>query len=508
MTKQEAMTDEKTNSEINEDEWRKKNFSSKFVHVMKNITVEPLLGIFQLSSVLTNLTTQNLNLQKACQVNLKLEEVVCTSLGNRNATFYKDKEVIVQQLVSGMLIWQNIIQNAIPCVLVIFIGPWSDRRQKRKPFMLMPIFGEIVRNIGLLVCVYYFYELPMEVAGVVESIPSSITGSLPVLFLAVFAYVGDISTVKSRTLRIGYVTLFSSISVPIGAALSGILFRHFGFNGMYYISTMLYLFTFIYGIIVIKDIKPVIEEKADKTEITEHKKSSLHTIIDFFDLRHVKKAFLVTFKEGNDNKRVNIILLLIIVIIILGPLSGEQAFMYLLTRVKYNWNEIDYSFFSTYYFVCNLTGIGFTLLILVNQFNLDDRLIGAIGCLSKSLAAFVYAFAPTEFVFYLGPIVDILHSTAYVAMKSMLSKLVSANELGQVLAIFSLVETMIPGIFKPLYSIIYQKTLHRLPGAFYIFGGILNIPGIFIFLWMYKKHKQMKRDKFTEEKQALNSHPA
>lgn len=64
----------------------------------------------------------------------------------------------------------------------------------------------------------------MEVTGVVQSIPSSITSSLPVLCLAMFAYMGDISTVKSRTLRIGYVTLFSSISVPIGSALSGILF--------------------------------------------------------------------------------------------------------------------------------------------------------------------------------------------------------------------------------------------------------------------------------------------
>lgn len=143
------------------------------------------------------------------------------------------------------------------------------------------------------------------------------------------------------------------------------------------------------------------------------------------------------------------------------------------------------------------------LLIPVNRFNLDDRLIRAIRCLSKGQAA----FQPTEFIFYLGPIVDVLHSTAYVAMKSMLSKLVSANELGQVLAIFSLDETIIPVIFKPLYSLIHQKTLHRLSGAFYIFGEILNITGIFIFLCMYKKHEQMTRDKFTEEKQALIVQP-
>jgi len=53
---------------------------------------------------------------------------------------------------------------------------------------------------------------------------------------------------------------------------------------------------------------------------------------------------------------------------------------------------------------------------------------------------------------------------------------------GQVLAVFSLVETVVPAVFKPLYSAIYQRTLHRLPGAFYIFGGTINLPGALIFL--------------------------
>lgn len=175
----------------------KKDFSSRAAHALRNITVEPLLGVFQLSVILSSLTTQNLNLQKACRVNLKLDGAACDALrGGRNATAaYRSEEIEVQQLVAGMMVWQNVIQNTVPCILVIFIGSWSDRNRRRKPFMLMPVLGELVRNAGLIACVFYFYELPMEVAGIVESVPSSVTGSLPVLFLAVFAYVGDISTV-------------------------------------------------------------------------------------------------------------------------------------------------------------------------------------------------------------------------------------------------------------------------------------------------------------------------
>ncbi|CAI6366572.1 unnamed protein product [Macrosiphum euphorbiae] len=499
-----------TNGDADEDEWRKMSFTSKAAHMARNVTVEPMLGVFQLSMIMSSLTTQNLNMQKACRVNLSLGQTVCYALENKNATSYRNEELAVQQLVTKMMLWQSPFQNIVPCVLVMFVGSWSDRNQKRKPFMLLPIIGELVRNAGLVICVYFFYELPMEIAGVVESVPSAVTGGLPILILAVFAYVGDISTVKSRTVRVGFVSLIFSISITVGSALSGILFRDYGFYGVYFISTALYLFSFMYCIIVIKDIKPAIVEKYHEPNIVVGKceKSALHAITDFFDLRHVKEAIRVTFKRGNDDKRrTDIILLFVIMVIILGPMSGEQTLMYLLVRVKFGWNEVDFSVFSTYYFICNLVGIAFTLWILVKRFSIDDRLLGAIGCLSKGLASFVYAYAPTEFLFYLGPIVDIFHGTALVAFRSILSKLVPANQLGQALAVSSLVETIVPAIFRPLYNVIYYKTLHFLPGAFYILGGILNLSGIFVFLWMYKKHIQNEKWEDFEEKQALSGEP-
>lgn len=125
---------------------------------------------------------------------------VCFGLENKNITFFPEEEVRVQQEVADMLIWQTIIQSSIPCILVIFIGSWSDRHRKRKPCMLVPIVGEIVRNIGLLLCVHYFYQFRMEVAGLVEAIPTSLAGGLDVLYLAAFSYIGDISSVSELPL--------------------------------------------------------------------------------------------------------------------------------------------------------------------------------------------------------------------------------------------------------------------------------------------------------------------
>lgn len=183
------------------DSWQEMGFCAKAKYIFQNITVEPLLALFQVSSVLSSLTTQNLNLQKACRVNLQMGDDVCYGLENKNITFYAQEEVQVQKLVSDMLIWQTVIQSSLPCVLVVFIGSWSDRHGKRKPCMIIPVIGEIVRNAGLIMCVFYFYELKMEMAGLVESIPTSVAGGLDVLYLAAFSYMGDISAV-SQTLSV------------------------------------------------------------------------------------------------------------------------------------------------------------------------------------------------------------------------------------------------------------------------------------------------------------------
>jgi len=129
--------------------------------------------------------------------------------------------------------------------------------------------------------------------------------------------------VKNRTLRVGFVSLCSSVSVPIGAALSGILFRDYGFYGVYAISTALYVCSFVYGAAFVTDAQPAAADgHRPKTAAGSNAKSSLRALVNFFDLRHVRESFRVTFRRGTDDRRRDVALLLVIVVIILGPLSG------------------------------------------------------------------------------------------------------------------------------------------------------------------------------------------
>lgn len=183
------------NGDVNDDE-------SAHMTLLKNVTVEPMMFPYLVATVLVILANQNLNIQKACQTELDLSLEVCTALEDKDKDptgELADSEVAVQKLVADMLIWQTVLQNAVPAVFVLFLGSWSDRNRWRRPCMLLPIYGEIAKNFGLLVCVYYFQSIGMNVTGLWQSLPMAITGYWTVMFMAVMSYIGDISTVRSNT---------------------------------------------------------------------------------------------------------------------------------------------------------------------------------------------------------------------------------------------------------------------------------------------------------------------
>lgn len=221
------------------------------------ITVEPILACYVMPSVLSALATQNLYLEKACRVNLGFEHHICDALTRRETANYTLEEEAVQTLVASVAGWKTPLQSFLPCVVLIFLGAYSDRVGQRKFCMLLPIIGEFLTSIGLIINTYFFYELPLEVAAVTEAIFPALTGGWFTMFMGVFSYIGDVTTEEQRTLRIGIVNLFHSVGVPVGAALSGILVRKIGLYGVFSITATLYILSFMYGYFRIKEVKKV-----------------------------------------------------------------------------------------------------------------------------------------------------------------------------------------------------------------------------------------------------------
>lgn len=237
------------------------SFSERLKIIKQNTTVEPIMACYIMPSVLSSLAMQNLNLEKGCLVNLNFSEEICKALQLRQTENYTEYERDVQTLTANVQAWKNVVQTAIPVLLILFVGAWSDKTGRRKACILMPIVGEFMTCIGFIVNTYFFYELPVEVAALTESIFPAITGGWFTNFIGVFSYIGDITTTEDRTYRVGIVNMCMSLGYPIGSALSGVLLKWVGYYGVFSISGVLYLFCLVYGYIYLEDPKPKPQEK-------------------------------------------------------------------------------------------------------------------------------------------------------------------------------------------------------------------------------------------------------
>lgn len=236
----------------------------KLMQIRSSITVEPIIACYIMSNVFSGLAIQNLNLEKACRVNLGYDDEVCSALNRRQTENYTLQESEVQKLTASVQAWKNIVQTTFPCILVLFVGSWSDKTGRRKACILLPIFGEVLCCTSFMLNTYFFYELPLEVTALSDLFPS-LTGGWITVCVGVFSYIGDVTTKEMRTFRVGVANLCMSLGIPIGMSLSGILLKQIGYYGIFMISNCLYVTSLVYGYVRLKD--PCVSQNRQRVSI-------------------------------------------------------------------------------------------------------------------------------------------------------------------------------------------------------------------------------------------------
>lgn len=152
----------------------------------KYITVEPMIVCYLLPFVLTYAAIENMNLEKACrelvtseigfekdicklfvrkdefdikcmgdgwQNGVKIDKIVgkfpkiYSSLENKSEEIFNflcDSEDEVQKKLSKINSIGNPISSIGPLIIVLFAGPWSDKKNLRVPCMIVPYLGEAI----------------------------------------------------------------------------------------------------------------------------------------------------------------------------------------------------------------------------------------------------------------------------------------------------------------------------------------------------------------------------
>ncbi|CAH2264394.1 jg18448 [Pararge aegeria aegeria] len=439
---------------------RLKEFIKKTWALKSKVTVEPYVICYVLPSVLAGLAVQNLCLEKSCLVNLKYDEQTCRHIMQGRTHNYTEQEKNVQKMVAGMTAWSFPLQTALPGILTLFLGAWSDRTGNRKNFMVLPILGKLISVFGIILSTVFFLQVGLNETALIEGLPPALAGGRVSMTMAVYSYVTDITSDSERTFRLGIITAILTLSRPIGLALSGIMTNRFGYYGVFTVACIFYLTGFVYIVLRLK------EKKKKKIE-----NEKPETVFSMFSAKDFAATVNVAFKPREGSRRLQIILVMIAYMFIVGPVLGSFITIYLLSK----------------------------------RWKIEDSIIGIVACISRVAASVVYALAPSRTVYFLGPVLDMFSSAGATSLRSIASKLVKADEVGKTSSLISISEALVPVIYSPVYSKVYLSTLSTFSGAFYLISAALAVPAILIYLTLYiLRRKEILESQSAESKSKEN----
>ena len=92
------------------------------------------------------------------------------------------------------------IKGVPPVLFSLFIGPWSDRAG-RKVLMILPMTGYIFFYLWMMINTIYYEEMAVEY--LMLEVLTYWPGGWMCLWLGYYSYISDISSPRSRAIRIG-----------------------------------------------------------------------------------------------------------------------------------------------------------------------------------------------------------------------------------------------------------------------------------------------------------------
>lgn len=183
--------------------------------IFSYISVEPFVLAWVLPSCILIVAMENLNLEKACRVNLGLSDEICVNMINKTINNIDCSEEYLKELSANETVGESIKELAIsvckaetesqkllsvvfglrapiaaifPLIIVLFAGGWSDKKGIRKPLVLFPILGELIGAIILLISSIFMDEIPMEVPAFSERVMPSVFGGQTLMLMGIYSY--------------------------------------------------------------------------------------------------------------------------------------------------------------------------------------------------------------------------------------------------------------------------------------------------------------------------------
>lgn len=194
-------------------------------------------------------------------------------------------------------------------------------------------------------------------------------------------------------------------------------------------------------------IEPVVEEE----------KKNL--CLEFFDPRLANQCLRSFYKKREYGVRSIIILLMSMHLITNGVANGETQNIFLYQRAKLNWSVDLHTYHNVFSIVLGLVGTLLMIGVLSKFLKVSDIVLTLLSTALTFISRVIYSVVTTTEGFFAGTAVDFTFSVKFLAVRSIVSKIVPNEDLSTMFAIMGLCEAFAGVFFPYIYPSYYSYLL-------------------------------------------------
>ncbi|XP_072388485.1 probable peptidoglycan muropeptide transporter SLC46 isoform X1 [Diabrotica undecimpunctata] len=422
----------------------------------KYISVEIPLFFMFVNFLLTNTLLTNLIVYRTCYIILGYNKTACAELGNdnvnivnKNETEALDKLVVPTADIITMV--KTTVESLFPVFVCMVAGPWSDKHG-RKPVLLMSLIGLTVGSA--LVVIFSIFDSINPWYFLIASIPPMLTGGVTTYYAATLSYLTDVSTDETRGLRMACYEGALACGVLIGSIASPYLFDATNYETVFALGCACMLLSLAYMIFFIP-------ESLNTNKSNENSSSSSVGAEDrkLIQLQNFKDMIKTTFKNRGEHKR-TLLLIAILSTAILGFLTtGDTGIQYLFFTERFDWTFKMYSLYNSFYYIFWIIGTMGGTYFLHKLLKIRDTILTLVGLVSYMISYIIMVIARNNFLIYSAGVVRCLGGLVLPMLRSHISRIVPADEMGKIFAVLVGGTALISLGASPLYTMVYNATI-------------------------------------------------
>jgi len=451
--------------------------------VWTGITIEPLAFVTMMIVFLSDISTQELYLQKACQVNLGHSAEMCANM-TENEQLLEE----TQEYVAGVQAYNVLLQRLPSVVFIVLAGPLSDT-YGRKPLLILPLVGFFLLNLIYLINVTWFQQLKVEY--LLFECLQDFTGGRQIFGMATKCFIMDVTSDKNRTARLCLLEAAMGLAIMLASPLGTMMKNGYGYIALYSFTLSLVTVTLIYSFFLKDSIHLVSEEK--KAAMLKEKENA-DIKCDKGVFYKVPNMIIETIKALVRMRPQRKHIWCLISINIIATAAGElAAVLFLFYKLQYGISTETFGWMMSAWacgtFISQLLVVPF----LSVKLKLRDTTLIIMALASNALDYFLETVMnQVWFLFLSCGVLQMLWSVMFTTVLSAVSKLVEPTETGKLLTVVSLINMLVSLGAAPAYNLIYQATLKTHPAIAIYIGVLLFLIGMGLAIYT---HIDMKKNR-------------